>query len=216
MKPLPMRVLLLAGSVFLASTVTVLACSETDGQTATQSDAGKSSSSSSSSSSSGTSSGSEESSTSSSGATSSGAVTACTPLAQIGPSVGIVAAKGDSPTGTGGTVTPGTYVLNEARAFTSVAPEGTTVQKLGQWTLVLGATTFEQIVTEDSGKITRSKGTLTFDGVNFTGTPTCEDPPPDGGGVTVLKATYTATATQFKLYATRDFGIKGELVFEKK
>jgi hypothetical protein len=141
----------------------------------------------------------------------------CSALAQEGASVDIKGAKPPIPEAKGGTPVDGTYVLTGVKAFTDLLPEGETFRKFGSYTLVIAASgkSFEQIVINDKDETTRAKGDLTLDGVDFTATPSCEDPLKEAG-VTILKGKFTADPTAMKMYVVRELGITAELTFEKK
>lgn len=141
----------------------------------------------------------------------------CSTLAQAGAAVDIISTKSPQPDATGGTPSDATYVLTAVRAFTTLFPEGYTVQTFGAYTLVVGggAKTFEQVVTNKDGNISRAKGALVADGTSFTATPSCQTPLVDGG-VTVLEGKYSVDGATLKMYVVRDFGITAELTFEPK
>jgi hypothetical protein len=138
---------------------------------------------------------------------------ACATFAQAGTTLDVVAAAPPEPTPTGGTPASGTYVLTSVKAFTNIVPEGRTVQPFGAYTLVINGTAFEQVVTED-GVVTRTSGQLTLDGVNFTATPSCEDPTPEAGS-SALSGKFTAEAAVLKLYIVR-LATTVELSFTKQ
>jgi hypothetical protein len=153
----------------------------------------------------------------SSGSSGSGTTT-CSALAQAGASIDIKGAKLPIPEAAGGTPVDGTFVLTSIKAFSPLLTEGGTVSAFGAYTLVIssGGRSFEQIVTDEDNAVTRAKGDLALDGVNFTATPTCEDPLSEDGGVTIISGKFTADASSLKMYVVRDFGITAELLFEKR
>lgn len=205
-------------AVALSATVALLACSGSDSSTPTPADAGSDAASSSSSSTSSSSSSSTSSSSGSSGTNTGGD---CTPLTQQGASVDVIATKADQPQATGGTPAAGTYVLTKVRAFAALFGEGTVVQTFGAYTIQIGnnnGTTFEQVVTDKDGNATEAKGKLVIQNTNeFTATPDCENPAPDGGGVTTISGTFSIEGTNIiKMYVVRQLNITAELTFERK
>jgi hypothetical protein len=220
-----MRVLL-TGSFVAGLFVLFLACSGSDSTTNIPAEAGATSSSGSTSggstgSSGSTSNGGASSGTSSGSTGTSGTNTGgdCTPLTQEGPSVDVISTKEEQPAATGGAPVEGKFVLKKVRAFAAIFAEGTNIQKFGSYTLQLKAgLAFEQAVTNKDGGTTEAKGKLVVKAPNeFTATPDCETPPPDGGGVTILAGKYSveSNGSVIKMYVVRQLNITAELTFEK-
>lgn len=212
-----MRVLL-TGSFVAGLFVLFLACNGGDTTTNLPAEAGATSSSGSSGSngSSGSTSGASSGSTGTSGTNTGGD---CTPLVQEGVSVDVISTKAEEPLATGGAPIAGKFVLKRIRAFAAIFAEGSNIQTFGAYTLQLdGAFGFEQVVTNKDGVTTEAKGKLEVRAPNeFTATPACETPPPDGGGVTILAGKYSIESggAVIKMYVIRQLNITAELTFEK-
>jgi len=134
-------------------------------------------------------------------------------------SVDVISTKEAQPNATGGAPVEGKFILKRVRAFAAIFAEGTNIQTFGSYTLIIknNGTAFEQVVTNKDGVVTEAKGKLEIKAPNeFTATPDCENPAPDGGGVTILAGKYTVEgANVIKMYVVRQLNITAELTFEK-
>jgi hypothetical protein len=148
------------------------------------------------------------------GASSSGdAAPVCNTIAQQGQSVPVFGGVRPFPTGTGGTVQNGTYVLTDARIH-AVVQDGQPAfgQSLPATTIELNGNT-GQAVTDTGTNEAHHTVDFTTNGINFTMTPTCTTAAA-GMGALNFEGTFTADtndagAQRFKIYIQYDTGIVG-------
>jgi hypothetical protein len=102
---------------------------------------------------------------------------------------------GPPPAAAGGTAPDGKYVLTSLVFYNSPRP----VPLSTKITIEKKGTTLDAITTDAKGDA-RSTATVTLAGVDLTLTETCSFPAKDAGTKTD-KGTFTATATELKLYS---------------
>ncbi len=140
----------------------------------------------------------------------------CTSMAQESVSVDVTRSSAAAPASKGGTIVDGTYVLTRGTCFPDGAVSCSSQSLLGAETLLITGATY-QVIRADSinGQLSRASGTFVTDGTYVTLIPKCESPapPPDSTDPRSRMFSYTATPTTLTLTI---FNSSLEQVYTKK